>query len=255
MDDLLTTRELQELLKVDRTTVYRMLKSGRLTGIKVGEQWRFSRKDVEAILTGAPPAEPVEETPGPVYSGDLPLHCIQRIQNVFAEIAGVGAVTAAPSGEPLTEMSSGCRFCRLIQASESGRQACVASWRRLAEQPDHQPQFVTCHAGLQYARSRIEINDNLAAVLVAGQFYADTPSPGEQQSRVSRLAEAFTLDAAALAEAAREIPVLDAHKRTGIGTWLQSVAHTFAEIGHERAELMGRLRRIAEMTAFEPAQN
>ncbi|MGB9754636.1 helix-turn-helix domain-containing protein [Roseiflexus castenholzii] len=43
MNDLLTTREVQDLLKLDRTTVYRMLKEGRLTGVKVGQQWRFHR--------------------------------------------------------------------------------------------------------------------------------------------------------------------------------------------------------------------
>ncbi|MCA9947998.1 MAG: helix-turn-helix domain-containing protein, partial [Anaerolineales bacterium] len=38
MEDLLTTRQVQELLQVDRTTVYRMRKDGRLTGVKVGQQ-------------------------------------------------------------------------------------------------------------------------------------------------------------------------------------------------------------------------
>jgi excisionase family DNA binding protein len=50
---LLTTKQLQELLSIDRTTVYRMLKDGRLTGIKVGTQWRFSRDEVDALLSGS----------------------------------------------------------------------------------------------------------------------------------------------------------------------------------------------------------
>lgn len=50
MDDLLTTRQLQELLQVDRITIYRMLNDGRLQGFKVGGQWRFSRQAVELWL-------------------------------------------------------------------------------------------------------------------------------------------------------------------------------------------------------------
>jgi excisionase family DNA binding protein len=253
MDDLLTTKELQELLKVDRTTVYRMLKDGRLTGIKIGEQWRFPREEVNHLLSGSPPVEPAPVSPGPLPGQVLPLHCVQRLQNVFAEVAGTGAVTTTAAGEPLTDMSNSCRFCNLILSSEAGRRACTASWAKLAGQPDHAPRFATCHAGLQYARARIELNGKLEAMLISGQFYAEAPSPDEEAARIQHLAEQYGLDPETLAEAAPEIPVLDELKRTRLGAWLQSVAHTFEEIGYERAELMGRLQRIAEMSTFQPA--
>jgi excisionase family DNA binding protein len=54
VDDLLTTRRLQELLRVDRITIYRMLNDGRLRGFKVGGQWRFSRRKIEAWLEERP---------------------------------------------------------------------------------------------------------------------------------------------------------------------------------------------------------
>ena len=41
MVTFLTTREMQDLINVDRSTVYRMAEDGRLPGIKVGRQWRF----------------------------------------------------------------------------------------------------------------------------------------------------------------------------------------------------------------------
>jgi len=253
MDDLLTTKELQELLKVDRTTVYRMLKDGRLTGIKIGEQWRFPRKEVNYLLAGSPaePAAPASGRTPPATA--LPVHCIQHIQNVVAEVAGVSLVTVAASGEPLSEMSNSSRFCRLIQSCASGRRACMAAWAKLAEQPERSPQFATCHAGLQYARSRIELDGRLEAMFVAGQFYTAPPAAGEETQRIEHLAATHGLDAEALAEAVRDIPVLDDHKQARIGGWLQSVAYTFEEIGRERAELMGRLRRIAEMSSLEPA--
>ena len=248
MTDLLTTKEVQDLLRVDRTTIYRMLNDGRLTGIKIGQQWRFARPEVEALLAGRPPAEPARRN-GSAQA--LPLHCVQLIQDVFAEVAEVGAVTAGPDGEPLTGMSHSCAFCTLIQSSPTGRAGCVASWRRLAAQPEAHPQFATCHAGLQYARARIELDGELAALIIAGQYYTAPPAPDEEAARVRRLAAAYDLDPAALAAAAAALPVLDERKRARMAAWLEQVAHTFEDISHERLALMGRLRQIAAMSTIE----
>jgi excisionase family DNA binding protein len=248
VDDLLTARQVQDLLKVDRTTIYRMLKDGRLAGVKVGQQWRFSKGEVEALLSGK--GQDDDSLPTSLTMV-LPLHCIQAMQNVFAEVAQVGSVTTAPNGEPLTKISNSCRFCNLILASQSGRRACVASWQKLAEQPERHPQLVTCHAGLQYARARIEVGKASIAMLIAGQFYLTPPDPGEQATRVRELAALHGLDQSALADAAAALLVLDERKQAQIGKWLETVAHTFEQIAQERAELMGRLRRIAALSALE----
>ena len=49
MDNLLTTRQVQDRLKVDRITIYRMLQDGRLRGVKIGQQWRFPEKEIERL--------------------------------------------------------------------------------------------------------------------------------------------------------------------------------------------------------------
>jgi excisionase family DNA binding protein len=251
MNDLLTTRQLQELLQIDRTTVYRMLKDGRLKGVKVGNQWRFPRRAVAALLSDRPggPSEEVESgtaaTPTPI-----PYDCIQTIQNVFAEVAEVGAMTITPDGEPLTAISHSCPFCDLILGSKAGRRGCIASWRKLARQPEHQPKFCTCHAGLQYARARIELDGRVQGMLIAGQFYATPPQPTEEEGRIEQLAERYGLDRAELRKTAQALPVLAPRKLNRIGTWLESVAGTFAQIGHERADLLGRLQHIAEVSTL-----
>lgn len=251
MTDLLTTRQLQALLQIDRTTVYRMLKDGRLKGVKVGNQWRFPRQTVAALLSDLPAVrgEEVESTPRPVPT-PIPYDCIQTIQNVFAEVAEVGTITIAPDGEPLTGISHSCPFCDLILGSQAGRRGCLTSWRKLAGQPEHQPQFATCHAGLQYAQARIEVNGRLQGMLLAGQFYAIPPEPAEEENRIRRLAERYGLDPAELRAAAGELPVLAARKLDRLGTWLESVAGTFAQIGRERADLLGRLQHIAEVSTL-----
>jgi excisionase family DNA binding protein len=248
MTELLTTRELQDLLKIDRTTVYRMLNDGRLTGVKVGGQWRFPRRELETLLEGKGVSDGRN---GKINPSPLPIACVQAVQDVFAEVAEVGAVTTSPDGEPLTEISNICGFCALIMNTESGRQACVASWQKLARLPEHRTQFVACHAGLKYARARIEVEGSLTATLVAGQFHAEPPVPEEQTANVHRLAAAHGLDEPALLAAAQEVPVLSSKRQDRIGHWLETVAGTFEEIGRERLEMMRRLRSIAEISALE----
>jgi excisionase family DNA binding protein len=252
MADLLTLRQLQELLQVDRTTVYRMLKDGRLQGIKVGGRWRFERSAIETWLrrTAEPVAGKVGEPTG--GSGDvLPLHCVQIIQDVFAEIAGVGSVTTGMDGEPLTEMSNAQPVCRKILASEKGFRACVASWKGLGASQNGPGTFSRCHAGLEYSSSRIQVQGHTPHVLIAGQFYSRSPSKTEEQARLAAVEARLDLEPGSLQAEAETIPVLDSRMRSRIGRWLDRVASSFRQIGEERLELISRLRQIAEMTAIE----
>lgn len=246
MESLLSAKQVQELLNVDRTTIYRMLKDGRLTGVKVGKHWRFSSQEVNELLSSGSGRvlEPV--LTGPVNA--LPLHCVQPIQDVFAEIAEVGAVTTGRDGRPLTNISHSCDFCKLILGSDEGRQACIASWRKLAEQKMSAPEFTSCHAGLQYARARIEVGGELAAILVAGQFYVQAPNAAEEAERLQTLSQKYHIDEGLLKQAAMRISVLEERKVSQISGWLERVARTFEQISLERANLMSRLRQIAEMS-------
>ena len=43
-DDILTVPEIAEILKIGRTQVYKMLKSGQIQGFKPGKDWKVSRQ-------------------------------------------------------------------------------------------------------------------------------------------------------------------------------------------------------------------
>src|SRR5919108_6220036 len=51
-EDLMTSHELADYLKVDLRTVYRYIKQGHVPKVKVGGRWRFRRSDIEAWLRG-----------------------------------------------------------------------------------------------------------------------------------------------------------------------------------------------------------
>ncbi len=251
MGDLLTTKQVQELLQIDRTTIYRMLKDGRLTGAKVGNQWRFQRHDVETLLHNTSTDSDNQTAPTNGLAQILPLHCIQAIQDIFADIIGVGWLLITTEGQPLTTYSHGCRFCQLLSSCESSQQACRGFWRQMAAQPEQPTGFATCPAGFNYTAAPIDIGDDLSVVLIAGQFYAHPPDRAAEQNRLRSLAATYDLDAALLIEAAQEIPVLDDYQRDRINTWLTGIAHTFEWVGHDRAKLIHRLQNIAEISTFE----
>ncbi len=46
MKEILNIDEVAETLHVSSRTVYNLLKSGKIPGIKIGGQWRFSREEI-----------------------------------------------------------------------------------------------------------------------------------------------------------------------------------------------------------------
>jgi excisionase family DNA binding protein len=50
-EQLLTTDQLAEYLNVDKFTVYRLISQKEIPAIKVGNQWRFKKKLIEAWLS------------------------------------------------------------------------------------------------------------------------------------------------------------------------------------------------------------
>ena len=51
-EELLTVKEVAEWLRVTPSTIYRMVKQGRLKAYYIGKQQRFKREDVYALLRG-----------------------------------------------------------------------------------------------------------------------------------------------------------------------------------------------------------
>jgi excisionase family DNA binding protein len=49
-DEVLTIRDVAEYLKVTEKTVYGLAQQNRIPAFKVGGQWRFRRKDLDAWI-------------------------------------------------------------------------------------------------------------------------------------------------------------------------------------------------------------
>lgn len=67
----LTTEEVLEYLQVNLRTVYRLIKAGKIPAVRVGRQWRFRKRDIDAWLDSQRPRgerPPAASTSAPVRS-------------------------------------------------------------------------------------------------------------------------------------------------------------------------------------------
>ena len=66
-ETFLTTEEVLEYLQVNLRTVYRLIKAGKIPAVRVGRQWRFRKRDIDAWLDSQRPrgGGPRPATPPP----------------------------------------------------------------------------------------------------------------------------------------------------------------------------------------------
>ncbi|HSC26100.1 MAG TPA: response regulator [Vicinamibacterales bacterium] len=64
-ESFLTTEEVLDYLQVNLRTVYRLIKAGKLPAVRVGRQWRFRKRDIDAWLEAQRPRAGRASSPAP----------------------------------------------------------------------------------------------------------------------------------------------------------------------------------------------
>ena len=130
---LLTVRQVQDLLNIDRSTVYRMAADGRLPSIRIGKQLRFPAPDIHALVAGA------SDTPSHASPTALDPDYATGVVAAAAELLGVMMVVTDLDGEPITPIVHACPgFERLVE-DPATLTACLAEWREMADDADLAP--------------------------------------------------------------------------------------------------------------------
>ena len=73
----LTTEEVLEYLQVNLRTVYRLIKAGKIPAVRVGRQWRFRKRDIDAWLDSQRTQQPAG--PAPVVPAASLRHSRHRV--------------------------------------------------------------------------------------------------------------------------------------------------------------------------------
>ena len=248
MIDMLTAKDMQRLLQVDRSTIYRMAEAGQLPAIKVGKQWRFPSDQVDYWLNGqttatAPaPLPAVDPAPVGDLAGLLPLDCVQLIQDSFAELLRVMLVVTDLDGNPITQVSQPTPFYNLLAETNHGHQVCQETWRVLGQTPALKPRFVPTLAGLLCARALVRHGNELKGMIIAFGI-----APGEwppDAAAISELAQFLDVDPASLDHAFEAVTRLTVAEQERVLTTLQHIADILAHIVTERSVLLGQLAAL-----------
>lgn len=269
MADLLTTNQVQDLLRVDRTTIYRMVETGRLPAIRVGKQWRFSRPEIERWLqaravagngsNAGDTAQPANATQGwldnrramvgTALRDLLPATCSHLIQDAFADILGVMMVITDMLGQPVTRISNPCGLYTALTQDPSTVAQCVRTWQQLAVHPAIEPRFLLNEMGLLCARGLIRVGSELKGMVVIGGIAPEAWPPDPEQ--LACLAETFGLSRVYVEANADAVYRLDRVAQDKALRSVQRIADIFSHIADDRNALCGRLQAIASLTSLQ----
>jgi excisionase family DNA binding protein len=245
-DRLLTTRDVQALVNVDRSTIYRMAEDGRIPAIKVGRQWRFPERAIRSWLAGDRP-----DTPSGTQSGNgdslPPPGVLQALAELVARATGAMVVIADPQGNPLTEVANPCGYFRAVASDPATLEHCIEGWREYGEDPDLLPHFAPSHLGFLCARGFARTGSELSAMIIVGGLApADWPPPAAD---IARVAGDLGVPAALLEEHVDEVYHLDDDDRRRILDLLPRVGVLISQISSDRSRLQDRLESIAALAS------
>lgn len=114
-DHFLTTEEVLSYLQVNLRTIYRLIKAGRIPAVRVGRQWRFRKRDIDAWLeqnrTGVPARFKAQERPRILIVDDE-----QGVRDLLVRALSGGDydVDAAPDGRTAVEQLRAVEYDLLI---------------------------------------------------------------------------------------------------------------------------------------------
>ena len=250
MPEMLTAKDMQELLQVDRSTIYRMAEAGRLPAVKVGKQWRFPSELVDNWLQAqaaapVPVPQPTVTPPSGDFASLLPLDCIQLIQDTFADTLEIMMVVTDIEGKPITQVSHPCGLFEAISELPNAVQKCIESWHGLATTIDLEPKFTRSHLGLLCARGLIRVGLELKGMVVVGGIAPDNWPP--TSAEVEEMAQEFGVKPEVLTAHLDEVFYLDKASQARVLALVQRIANIVAHIATERNTLMGKLESIAKL--------
>jgi excisionase family DNA binding protein len=211
----LTTQQVQDLLDVDASTIYRMAGDGRLPAVRIGRQWRFPATEIEAMLrpagtpmdpsvpstdraaatvavgdgatrgatTAAPFGQPI--TLPPPDEAPLPPALVLAALEAIAPALGVAMVVTDLDGRPLTPIVNPAPAIIARSQDPEFTAACSREWRGFAHEPHLAPRLAPGRFGFLCAHSFVRSGPTLLAMVLAGGIAA----PGDDDPDLYHLDE------------------------------------------------------------------
>jgi len=247
MGTFLTSQEMQELISVDRSTVYRMAEDGRLPGVKVGRQWRFPADRVAAQLglseTAAEPMPHPDHLDGAGLAALLRPDDAQSVADLVGELFGVMAVITDMDGHPITAVANPCGYYDAIADQPDAVAACLSQWRLFADEPHVAPRWVRTHLGFLCARTFVWVDLKPVGMIVVGGITPTTWPP--ERGQIESIADEVGIPPQALLDRVGETWDLDVGEQRRVLQLLPQLGDLVSQLVTAHRRLAGCLDREA----------
>jgi excisionase family DNA binding protein len=218
----LTTRDVEELIRVDKSTIYRMAESGKLPAIKVGRQWRFPADEMEQWLRGH--EEPQPDLAAAELSGTM----AQDSADLFADLFGVMVVVTDIEGRPVTAVSNPCGYFSAVSQDDRALERCIAEWKALGSQYDFEPTLRPSHLGFLCTRAYVRSGNELTGMVIAGGIAGDDWPPTPRQ--IEAIAAESGVDTTLIEDHALEVHRLDTTQQEAMVRGVSRLARHLSRI-------------------------
>ena len=246
MTTLLTTQDVQEMINVDKSTIYRMAEDGRLPAVKVGRQWRFPASAVASLLGegGDVLAQPSSLLRTSYDLRDLLVpEAAQAIADLVGDLFGVMAVVTDMNGAALTSVANPCGYFEAIQNQPGAIDQCIEGWRRLGSESDLDPRFMPAHLGFLCARTFIRVGNELVGMVIVGGV---TPPNGSLDgAALEAIAAEVGIDVGLLSDHATETYDLTQDEQKWVLKMLPRISDLISRLASARSQLLTKLDAVA----------
>jgi excisionase family DNA binding protein len=202
--------DVQALLGIDKSTVYRMAQDGRLPAVKVGRQWRFASEAIQNLLSGMGVPVIGGRTAGNALSDGLTEADAVRVQpliDLAAELLGVMMVVTDMEGNPASDVANPCAWFEERQDDPAVLDACMRDWRSFAGEQAFAPAFRAGPHGFECARALVREGNQLVGMVLAGGIAPTELSPDGPNDNSDGLYHLTAADRAAVLAALPRIAV------------------------------------------------
>ncbi|MCM1144929.1 MAG: PocR ligand-binding domain-containing protein [Blautia sp.] len=158
---------------------------------------------------------------------------LQRIQDAFARMSGIAALTTDTNGIPVTDGSNFSDFCmKYTRNSPVGCMRCAACDKSGADLAikNGRPTTYTCHAGLTDFAAPIMANGKMVGCFIGGQVLTKKPDPEE----IKRIAKEIGVDPNQYLAAIEKVKILDQEVVDNAAQSLSMIAEVLSDIAYNK---------------------
>jgi len=190
--------------------------------------------------------QPMEDTSGLTLADIFDLEEVQKVQDAFAQAAGVASLITAPDGTPLTRPSSFCRLCdEIIRGTDKGRRNCQRSDAALGFMAVDGPCVRPClSGGLLDGGTSIRVGSQVVACWLVGQVLDESADPAAMMA----YAREIGADEPAFRQALAQVPRMPRKRFETICQSLEIIAGQLSKLAVQNVQ---QARFITERKAAE----